>query len=287
MPELPEVEVVRRSLNDFISGSIINKVRIFDKNLRYRISNKLKQTIENKKIISIMRRGKFILIEIQGNSIIIIHLGMTGKILLKKKDNSTLLTSFYYQNKFKKKHNHFSFKLNNSIYLIYNDVRKFGFIKVIDKDQIHLDKHISRLGPEPMSKEFNRNYFKLKSSKSKKSIKNFMMDQKYISGLGNIYVNEILFSSSINPRILSSRLSNHQILKIISNTKKTLKKAIQLGGSSIRDFNSISGQIGRFQEKFKVYDRPKKSCIRRKCAGIIKKIYISNRSSFFCPKCQK
>ena len=114
-----------------------------------------------------------------------------------------------------------------------------------------------------------------------------MMDQKYISGLGNIYVNEILFSSSINPRILSSRLSNHQILKIISNTKKTLKKAIQLGGSSIRDFNSISGQIGRFQEKFKVYDRPKKSCIRRKCAGIIKKIYISNRSSFFCPKCQK
>jgi len=247
----------------------------------------LKQTIENKKIISIMRRGKFILIEIQGNSIIIIHLGMTGKILLKKKDNSTLLTSFYYQNKFKKKHNHFSFKLNNSIYLIYNDVRKFGFIKVIDKDQIHLDKHISRLGPEPMSKEFNRNYFKLKSSKSKKSIKNFMMDQKYISGLGNIYVNEILFSSSINPRILSSRLSNHQILKIISNTKKTLKKAIQLGGSSIRDFNSISGQIGRFQEKFKVYDRPKKSCIRRKCAGIIKKIYISNRSSFFCPKCQK
>ncbi|MAV56006.1 MAG: hypothetical protein CMI79_00525 [Candidatus Pelagibacter sp.] len=288
MPELPEVEVVRRSLDNFIAGLKINKVRIFNRNLRYKISRNFKKVVQGQKITSILRKGKFLLIRLKNKKIIIIHLGMTGKIFIKTKKNSlAFVTSFYYERKFIKKHNHLMLNLSNSVDLIYNDVRKFGFIKVKNFQELNLDKHISKLGPEPLSKKFNLKYLIGKCNKSKKNIKNFLMDQKYISGLGNIYANEILFSCSINPRKLSHNLSVEQLSKIINNTKKILKVSIQLGGSSIRDFNSATGQKGLFQENFKVYDRGNKSCLKRKCGGSVKKIYISNRSTFFCTKCQK
>tara|TARA_B100001741_G_scaffold306257_1_gene299475 strand:- start:205 stop:1071 length:867 start_codon:yes stop_codon:yes gene_type:complete len=288
MPELPEVEVVRRSLDNFIAGLKINKVRIFNRNLRYKISRDFKKVVQGQKITSILRKGKFLLIRLKNKKIIIIHLGMTGKIFIKTQKNSlAFVTSFYYERRFIKKHNHLMLNLSNSVDLIYNDVRKFGFIKVKNFQELNLDKHLSKLGPEPLSKRFNLKYLIEKCNKSKKNIKNFLMDQKYISGLGNIYVNEILFSCSINPKKLSHNLSLEQLSKIINNTKKILKVSIQLGGSSIRDFNSATGQKGLFQENFKVYDRDNKSCLKRKCGGSVKKIYISNRSTFFCTKCQK
>ncbi len=288
MPELPEVEVVRRSLSKIISGLKINKVSIFNRNLRYKISKKFKKAIQGQKIISILRRGKFLLIELENKNFILIHLGMTGKILIKRKiDRSTMFTDYYFERKIIKKHNHLRIKLSNSIDLIYNDVRKFGFIKILDSKILKFDKHISKLGPEPLSMSFDFNYLKTKCQKRKINIKNFMMDQKHISGLGNIYVNEILFVSSIHPKKMTYKLSDIQILKIISNTKIILKKAIQLGGSSIKDFNSVSGKKGVFQKKFKVYDRANKSCLRPQCDGLIKKIYTSNRATFYCPKCQK
>ncbi len=287
MPELPEVEVVRRSLSDFIPGLRIKKVHIFNNNLRFKISKNFKQNVESQKITSISRRAKFLLIKLQNNKVILIHLGMTGKIfVINKKQKSTYVTSFYYNKNFKKKHNHFVLNLSNSIDLIYNDVRKFGFVKVLDSDKLQNSSHISKLGPEPLSRNFNLNYLKSSMSKSTKNIKNFMMDQKYISGLGNIYVNEILFYSSINPRKIVNELSNEQVEKIVYNTKKTLKFSIQLGGSSIRDFNGISGQNGNFQQKFMVYDRDNKNCRKKRCEGSVIKIYISNRSTFFCQKCQ-
>ena len=169
----------------------------------------------------------------------------------------------------KKKHNHFVLNLSNSIDLIYNDVRKFGFVKVLDSHKLQNNSHISKLGPEPLSKNFNINYLKSTMSKSTKNIKNFMMDQKYISGLGNIYVNEILFYSSINPRKIVNELSNEQVEKIVYNTKKTLKFSIQLGGSSIRDFNGISGQNGNFQQKFMVYDRDNKNCRKKDVKAVL------------------
>ena len=287
MPELPEVEVVRRSLSDFIIGLKIKKVRIINSNLRFRISKNFKKSIEKQVIKSISRRAKFLLINLQNNKVILIHLGVTGKIfIINKKRKSALVTSFYYEKKFKKKHNHIILNLNNSIDLIYNDVRKFGFIKVFDSDKIHLNSHISRLGPEPLSDKFNYIYLRKKIVKCKKNIKNFMMDQKYISGLGNIYVNEILFKSSIDPRKLTNKLSNNQVEQIVFNTKQTLRASIQLGGSSIRDFNSITGKNGNFQQKFMVYDRHNKNCRKKTCKGNVKKIYIGNRSTFFCDKCQ-
>ena len=288
MPELPEVEVVRRSLTKFIAGLKINKVSIYDKNLRYKISEKFKKAIQGQKIVSIIRRGKFLLIELKNKNFILIHLGMTGKILIKRKFNkSTIFTDYYFDKNVIKKHNHLKINFNNSIDLIYNDIRKFGFLKIINKKKLEFDKHISKLGPEPLTSAFDYNYMKNKCKKRHIYIKNFMMNQKYISGLGNIYVNEILFISSIHPKKTTSKLSDIQISKIILNTKKILNKAIQLGGSSIKDFNSVSGKKGVFQKNFKVYDRANKSCLKPECRGFIKKIYISNRSSFYCEKCQK
>ena len=288
MPELPEVEVVRRSLQSFIKGLKIKKVSIFNRNLRYKISENFSKTIKNHKIISIERKSKFILIGLDNNKTILIHLGMTGKIfIINNYLKKIFKTSFYYENELSSKHNHLMIDLNKSTKLIYNDVRKFGFIKLIPTNRIGQNKHLILLGPEPLTQKFNEKYFKKKLSKIKKNLKNFLMDQKLVSGLGNIYVNEILHLSSINPLKISNKLKNHQIKKIIKNTKTILLCAIKLGGSSIRDFRGIEGQNGYFQQNFMVYNRDKKACKKEECSGKIKKIYISNRSTFYCLKCQK
>ncbi len=288
MPELPEVEVVRRSLNELIAGLKINKVSIYDRNLRYKISKQFKKAIQGQKVLSAIRRGKFLLIELKNKNFILIHLGMTGKILIKKKSsNSINFTDYYFNRKIIKKHNHLKIKFSNSIDLIYNDIRKFGFLKILNYKNLESDKHISKLGPEPLSLAFNFSYLKNKCKKKNTYIKNFIMDQKNISGLGNIYSNEILFISSIHPKKMTCKLSDDQISKIVLNTKTILKEAIQLGGSSIKDFNSITGKKGNFQKKFKVYNRADKSCLKAKCKGKIKKLYIGNRSTFYCQNCQK
>ena len=287
MPELPEVEVVKKSLNETIYDLTIINIEILNKFLRYKIQEKLMKKMVKSKVISVSRRSKYILVNLDNNYTIMFHLGMTGKFYIIKKDLKLKKLSFYYKisNKLSK-HDHIIFHFNKNKRLIYNDIRKFGFIKILGFSRFDFIKYFSSLGPEPLSKAFNKNYLSSKCKQSKKKIKNFLMDQKYVSGLGNIYVNEILFYSSINPRKLSNKLSGDQISKIVFSTKKILKKAIQLGCSSIKDFNSFSGKKGGFQKNFKVYNRVKKSCFKRKCKGTIKKIYISNRSTFFCPKCQ-
>ena len=288
MPELPEVEVVKRSLQSFIKGRKIKKITILNRNLRYKIKKNFENDIKNQKIIFTKRRSKFLLLGLEKRNIILIHLGMTGKLFIFNQSSKKLLkTSFYYENKINKKHNHLILKFNRNMSLIYNDVRKFGFIKLISFRNLKKNSHLIHLGPEPLNKEFNMTYLIKKIRNIKKNIKNFLMDQKNVAGLGNIYVNEILYTSSINPRKISKNLKLDEIKKIIKNTKIILKKAIFLGGSSIRDFKGVSGNTGNFQQKFKVYGRDGQLCRKSGCKGIIKKIYISNRSTFHCIKCQK
>mgnify|MGYP001325200435 CR=1 FL=1 len=288
MPELPEVEVVKRSLTNKLKNLVIKKIKINDYRLRYPVNIKDIKSLIGLKIRKISRRSKYLIFFFKNNLAMLVHLGMSGKLFFINQKNINYKTSFYYDlNEEKdKKYNRVILTFSDNQKLVYNDVRKFGFIKVFDSDKIHLNSHISRLGPEPLSDKFNYFYLRKKIVKCKKNIKNFMMDQKYISGLGNIYVNEILFYSSINPRKIVNELSNEQVEKIVYNTKKTLKFSIQLGGSSIRDFNGISGQNGNFQQKFMVYDRDNKNCRKKRCEGSVIKIYISNRSTFFCQKCQ-
>jgi len=287
MPELPEVEVVKKSLEKKLKNLTIKDVNIINNNLRYRIDNKQFNKIKGQKIISIKRRSKYLLINLNKNLTILAHLGMTGNFFIID-DNKKYKTSFYYSlKKNDKKHDHITFFFNKKIKLIYNDVRKFGFIKIFPTKDVFNCVHLLSLGPEPLSSDFNLTYFNKYIINKKTKIKNLLMDQKFVAGLGNIYCNEILFLCKITPTRTVLKINHQEKKKIIFFIKKILKQAIMLGGSSIKNFSSTGGQEGNFQQKFNVYNKDKVSCKRLKCLGVIRKVYTANRSSFFCPKCQK
>jgi len=289
MPELPEVEVVKRSLINKTRNSIIKAVKINDGRLRYKISNNQIKKIIGLRLTKIIRRSKYLLFFFNKDIVMLLHLGMSGKLFFINKKNKKYKTSFYYNiNEEKdKKHDRVIFDLSNNKKLIYNDVRKFGFIKLLNKFDLYQNFHLKNLGPEPLENKFNFKYFKKYIFGRNRTIKDILMDQKFVSGLGNIYVNEILFFSRIKPTRKIKYLSDSEINKVIKFTKKILSKAITLGGSSIKDFSSSSGKKGLFQQEFKVYGRKGEFCRKTKCKSKIVKIVLTNRASFFCDKCQK
>jgi len=194
-------------------------------------------------------------------------------------------TSFYSSPLLPKKHNHLEIIFKN-LKVVYNDPRRFGFFQII-KDKDLLIKRFSHLGPEPFNPKFNENYVIHYLKKKEKKIKNFLLDQNFVSGIGNIYASEILFLSKINPNKKAGLMNKIEFKEIIKNSKKVLSHAINKGGSSIRDFKNISGKEGNFQKNFKVYQREGLACKRLFCNGFIQKKIISNRSTFFCNNCQK
>ena len=288
MPELPEVEVVKRSLQRNILNLIIKKVKINDANLRYKVDKIELSKLEGKKITKIIRRSKFLIFEIGKIYRMLVHLGMTGKFFFTDNKDNKFKTSFYYILNYDKdqKHDRVVFILNKKK-LIYNDVRKFGFIKIYGSNLITKSKHLKHLGPEPLEKNWNFSYLKKYVIGRKRSIKNILMDQKCVSGLGNIYVNEILFLSRIKPARKATKLKNFEIKKIIKFSKKILKNSIKLGGSTIKDFSSENGKKGVFQQYFNVYGRENQGCSNVDCNLRIIRTVISNRATFFCKKCQK
>ena len=289
MPELPEVEVVKRSLTSKIQKLVVEKITVKDEKLRYRINKKKLKILLGLKIIKILRRSKFLLFVFEKNTVMLVHLGMTGKFFFLNKNAKKFKTSFYYNIDESKdnKHNRLIFSLSKKQKLIYNDVRKFGFIKILDKRQLQYNLHLKNLGPEPLGNSFDFKYFKNYLINRNRTIKDILMDQKFVSGLGNIYVNEVLFLSKVKPTKKTYLIKNKEIHKIIKNTKKTLKKAISLGGSSLRDFSSSDGKKGEFQQYFYVYGRKGENCLNRNCNKKIVKTIIGNRATFYCPKCQK
>jgi len=288
MPELPEVEVVKKSLEEKIKNLTIKRVFINNNKLRYKINNREFYKIKGYKIISVERRSKYLLINLNQNLTILAHLGMTGKFFIIDNNNTKINTSFYYSvEKDESKHDHLTLYLNKGLKLIYNDVRKFGFLRLFKNSSVYNCRHLKFLGPEPLTKKFNLSYIIKYFLNRKTSIKKVLMDQKFVSGLGNIYCNEILFLCKITPHRIVKNINKKEIGDIIKFTKKILKKSIDQGGSSIKNFVNIEGKSGSFQQKFNVYNREKSKCNRNKCLGIIQKINISNRSSYFCSKCQK
>ncbi|MDB9746710.1 bifunctional DNA-formamidopyrimidine glycosylase/DNA-(apurinic or apyrimidinic site) lyase [Candidatus Pelagibacter sp.] len=286
MPELPEVEIVRQSLDKKIRQKKVKKVIIRNKNLRIKIPNNFKKFLENKIIEKVSRFSKYLIIYLPNNEFCLIHLGMSGTIHLinnRKKNNLTNL-SFYNPPLLPKKHNHIEIIFDN-FRIVYNDPRRFGFFQII-KTIDSLKKRFSHLGPEPFDDGFNIDYFQKFIKDKKRSIKDLLIDQKFVSGIGNIYASEILFLSRVNPNKKIKLLNNKDCSQIIINSKKVLLNAIQKGGSSIRDFKNIEGGKGRFQDSFKVYQRENFNCKRIGCKGKIMKIVIANRSTFFCNFCQ-
>ena len=284
MPELPEVEITKKTLQKYVQDQYITDVKIKNYNLRYKINKKFRKNVIKKKIKKITRRSKYLIFHLSDKTFFIIHLGMTGRILVGK--NNTLLdTSFYSSNSSINKHNHLYFFFKKYV-MIYNDTRRFGFIKFYTEQELLKSTHLIHLGVEPLSKSLNFRYFKEKIKGFKKSIKNTLMDQSFICGLGNIYVNEALFISKISPGRMSFKIKDNEIILLIKSIKKILKKSIVFGGSTIKDFHNSEGKSGQFQNFFKVYGKEGQGCPRSSCNGTIQRSVISSRATFFCTKCQ-
>ena len=286
MPELPEIEIVKRSLFKMINKAKIIDIKINNKNLRYKIPLKFSKHLIGEKILKISRRSKYLIFHFD-KKLLLAHLGMSGKLLLvRSSDKKIFKTSFYYDLNILQNHNHIYFTLNNGFVLIYNDVRRFGFFKLYNTTDLNKITFLKKLGIEPFSKTFDKKYFKKFTLNKKKNIKNLLMDQTFVSGLGNIYVNEALFMSKVHPLRSCNSLNKQEIKNLILNIKKILILSISKGGSSIKNFKNTLGKSGNFQQFFRVYMRENKNCSRISCKGKIKKIQISNRSSFYCNKCQ-
>jgi len=287
MPELPEVEVVRQSLDKKIKQKKVKKVIVRNRNLRFKIPSDFESILKNQKIIKIDRFSKYLILCLSNNNYCLLHLGMSGTVHLISTNKKNPLTnaSFYNSPTLPKKHNHVEI-IFEGLKIVYNDPRRFGFFEIIP-NLVSLKKRFSHLGPEPFQSKFNLNYVFSFFKKKKKSIKSFLLDQNFVSGIGNIYASEILFLTKINPNKQANLLKKKNCRKIIVNSKKILLDAIKKGGSSIRDFKNTSGKIGNFQRNFKVYEREGLRCKRFECKGVIQKKIISNRSTFFCNTCQK
>ena len=248
MPELPEVEIVRHSLNKKIIQKKVKKVIIRNKNLRLKIPHNFESFLKNKKIIKVDRFSKYLILYLSSKSYLLIHLGMSGTIHLvnRNKKNFITNTSFYNSLKLPKTHNHIEIIFKN-LRLIYNDPRRFGFFQIIKKFNL-LKKRFAHLGPEPFNSKFNLNYINSFLKGKEKKIKNFLLDQNFVSGIGNIYANEILFRSKINPFKSAKKLTDKEISKLAKYSKLVLKLSIKFGGSSIKDFKNLKGISGLFDQ---------------------------------------
>ncbi|QJC33065.1 bifunctional DNA-formamidopyrimidine glycosylase/DNA-(apurinic or apyrimidinic site) lyase [Enterobacteriaceae endosymbiont of Donacia semicuprea] len=271
MPELPEVEVTKKIIKPYLKGKIINYSIVRNKKLKYFVSDNIVK-INNQKILDIKRRGRYIIIILVNNTIII-HLGMTGKLFLINKQ-------YYSYNK----HDHIDLIINNNLILRYTDTRKFGFWLWGEKNYQE-NIFLKKLGPEPLEYSFNNIYLYNFTQKKNIFIKIMLMDNNIVTGIGNIYANEILFLSKILPTRISNTLNFEEITLLVKNIKFILNKSIKYGGSSICDYRQPNGNIGNFYKYFFVYGKKDKLC--KICKKKIIKIILRNRSTFFCNKCQK
>jgi len=285
MPELPEIEIVKQSLDKNIKFEKIKKVVVRNRSLRFKIPKNFEIVLKNKIINKISRKSKYLILHLE-DIYCVIHLGMSGTIHLINKKNfkKNTNTSFYSYQNLPLKHNHIEFFLEK-YQLIYNDPRRFGFFKIFEKKS--LSDFFNNVGPEPLNNKFNINYISNYFINKKKNIKSFLLDQKFVSGIGNIYASEILFCCKINPLKKAKSLTKLDIKKIRYFSKLILNQAIKKGGSSIRDFKNVEGRNGSYQNEFKVYQRENLNCLNKDCFGKIKKKVISKRSTFFCNRCQK
>ena len=273
MPELPEVETVKETLKQELLNKIITNVKIYYENIiEYPTSKEFKEKIINQKINDIKRRGKWLMFELD-DYFLLSHLRMEGRYYIKNKTDEML------------KHEHVSFTLDNNLELRYLDTRKFGKMHLIEKDEILNRKPLNELGLEPWDENLNIDYLKEKYKNKKLPIKTVILDQSIIVGIGNIYADEILFLSKLNPLKKANELNDKDLENIITNTKIILEKAIKLGGTTIRTYESSEGVHGKFGQELLVHSKEKENCPN--CNEIILKIRVGGRGTYYCPNCQK
>ena len=276
MPELPEVETVRLALSKIIYNSKIEDVDVLRSDLRWKIKKSLKHDLENDYFKQPLRRGKYILIPTIKDNIFLIHLGMSGQIKIRENFESI----------FKHDHVRVTIKSENDkrYFITYNDPRRFGFIDLFHKKEINEHFLLKKLGVEPFEKNFNVSYLQTMFDKKIKCIKDTLMDQSIIAGIGNIYASEILFKAKVNPYRSAKTLNNEEIKSIIGATIEILKKSINVGGTTLQNHLQPSGKLGYFFQNLEVYGKKNKTC--NKCKRLITVSIINNRSTFYCNNCQ-
>ena len=272
MPELPEVETVKNTLKKLVLNKKIVNVNVrYENIIEYPKVEEFKTKMINQTINDIKRRGKWLLFELD-NYYLLSHLRMEGKYIIRNLGDSY------------DKHEHIEFVFSDNICLRYKDTRKFGRMYLLKKEELYLRKPLNELGLEPWDKKLNINYLKEKYKCKKNEIKSVILDQSIIVGVGNIYADEILFLSKINPLKKASDLSNEELENIIKYTKEVLDKAISLGGTTIKSYESSEGVHGRFQNKLLVHNN-NGNCPN--CKNKIEKIRVGGRGTYYCPNCQK
>ncbi len=273
MPELPEVETVAAALRSQLPGRHISGVTIRCDKLRRPIPVKALQNLVNEAILGVRRRAKYLLIDMSCGQTLVIHLGMTGTLRLADKGEAP------------ERHDHLDLQLDNGECLRFRDPRKFGLVLVVKPDDRNEIKELGELAPEPLSEEFSADYFYRLSRKRTTPVKNFIMDQRRVVGVGNIYASESLFRTRIRPTTAVGRLGRDRCRRLVTTIKEVLAEAIATGGTTISDFRKVDGSEGAFSRELQVYGRDGEPCA--KCRQPIKKLVIGGRSTFYCPQCQK
>ncbi len=277
MPELPEVESLRRILVRTAVGRTIVSVRIGEKRLRRRVTQDFSGSVVGRRIIKLSRRAKYLLVELDGDHVILVHLGMSGS-LTHRQDG-------FDAGGFDPRHDHLEFSLDDGSRLVYNDPRRFGMVRLVERGALSTTAELKGLGPEPLSREFNADYLAAKARGRTAAIKNLIMDQRIVAGIGNIYASEILFRANVRPTRRAGRVTRDEIEKIAAAVPVILRAAIGSAGTTFRSYRDSRGQPGRFATRLRVYGREGKPCYT--CSTPIKNVVVGQRASFFCPKCQR
>jgi len=274
MPELPEVETVRRSLLTRLPGRTVTEIRVRDTRLRVPVAEaQLNELIAGRRVTELSRRAKYLIIHFDNGSRLIVHLGMTGQLLLMPAD-----VPF-------DKHDHVIFSLDDGLELRFRDPRRFGMVVALAESELSDYAPLRRLGPEPLAADCNPDYLFARSRGSKKPVKNFLMDQQVIVGVGNIYASESLFLAGVHPLRPAGQISRERWRRLATAVKRVLRNAIRQGGTTLSDFRDSQGNAGYFQTALRVYGRKGEPC--RTCRTTIRAQVIAGRSTFFCPRCQR
>jgi len=289
MPELPEVETVRRGLAPAMEGARIDKVEVRHRGLRWPIAKDFEKRIEGQTVEGLGRRAKYLTADLSSGDVLVMHLGMSGSFRVGHESRPGI---YYHETSKSTAHDHVVFHLSNGEVVTFNDPRRFGSMKLVPRAKLDQEPLLRSIGPEPLGNEFDAAMLAKACAGKKTSLKAALLDQRVVAGLGNIYVCEALFRARLSPKRRASTIAdrngkpNARAEALVPAIKAVLQDAIKAGGSSLRDHRRADGSLGDFQHNFLVYDREGQPCPGG-CKGTVKRIVQAGRSTFYCPSCQK
>lgn len=301
MPELPEVETVRRGLQPVMEGARIVKAEVRRKDLRFPFQRDFVARLTGQTVTGLGRRAKYLLADLASGDVLVMHLGMSGSFRVIKGEEEKTPGEFHHLRDQDRAHDHVVFHMSSGATVIFNDPRRFGYMKIIARKALDQEPFLRGLGPEPLGNEFDAKMLAQSCANKKTSLKAALLDQRVVAGLGNIYVCEALYRSHLSPRRLAATLATKagqgkgvagaaptdHAKRLVGAIHAVLNQAIKAGGSSLRDHRQTTGELGYFQHSFQVYDREGEKCQTADCSGIVKRFTQNGRSTFWCPKCQK